>query len=180
MGDYVNLSIDLSLDLTQLPGVCFPLHAIPQLPNLPTLEETCQEVQDAVQECVRAIPDLNVRECIGALLTGLPEVADSVVCGLVPSICRNGRVLGDVVNAVDDLLGGPLGTRGSGGGNAGGGGSGGGLDGLLDNLTGSLGLGRAPFGDLTPAQRGHMYGEILSRHDKTLVNLMMAPMVVGR
>ena len=37
MGDYTNLSIDLDLNLNKIPGVCFPLDAIPPLGKLPPL-----------------------------------------------------------------------------------------------------------------------------------------------
>jgi hypothetical protein len=65
----------------------------------------------------------------------------------------------------------------------GGGGQGsgnGGLDGLTGGLTDGLGLGRAPFGELPAADRGRAYGQMMTRHDRTLVSLLMTPMVVGR
>ena len=52
MGDYTNLSIDLDLNLNKIPGVCFPLDALPPLGKLPPLGALCQDVQDAVQECI--------------------------------------------------------------------------------------------------------------------------------
>src|SRR5688500_1572818 len=67
MGDYTSLSIDLDLDLNKVPGVCFPLDAIPPLGQLPPLGAMCQDVQDAVQKC---IDDLNTNFGVPACLAG--------------------------------------------------------------------------------------------------------------
>jgi phospholipid/cholesterol/gamma-HCH transport system substrate-binding protein len=185
MGDYQNLSIDMDLNLNKIPGVCFPLHAIPPLGQLPPLDAMCQNVQDKVQECLDTLnlgpTPGNIRKCVAVLLDGLAGVADQVICGLVPQACRNGDLLGNLDDAVDDLLGGLTGGLLNGSGNGGqGNGNGGGLGGLLDNLNGNLGLGRAPFGELSPEDRGRAYGDLVSRHDRALVALLMSPMVVSR
>jgi len=179
MGDYTNLSIDMDLNLNKIPGVCFPLDAIPPLGELPPLGALCQDVQDAVQEC---IDDLNtnfgVKQCLAGLLDNLTDITDGLLCKLVPSACRNGQLLGQLDDLLDGLTGGLLNSQ---GGNGGSGGNGSGdLGGLLDNLTGNLGLGRVPFGELQPEARGRAYGEMMRHHDRSLVSLLMTPMVVGR
>jgi len=179
MGDYTNLSVDLDLNLNKIPGVCFPLEAIPPLGQLPPLGALCQDVQDAVQEC---IDDLNtnfgVRQCLVGLLDNLTGVTDQVLCGLLPSACRNGQLLGQLNDVIGGLTGGLL--KGTGGNGQSGGNGNGGLDGLLDGLTGPLGLGRAPFGDMQPEARGRAMGEMMRQHDRALVGLLMTPMVVSR
>jgi phospholipid/cholesterol/gamma-HCH transport system substrate-binding protein len=186
MGDYTNLSVDLDLNLNKIPGVCFPLHAIPPLGELPPLDAMCQDVQDAVQECIDQLnTNLGVRQCLVGLLDNLTNVTDQVLCNLLPSACRNGQVLGGIDDAIGDLLGGVTGGlqsgSGSGGqGNGNGGGDGGDLGGLLDNLNSGIGLGRAPFGELSAEDRGLAYGDMVSRHDRALVGLLMTPMVVSR
>jgi phospholipid/cholesterol/gamma-HCH transport system substrate-binding protein len=187
MGDYTNLSIDLDLNLNKIPGVCFPLDAIPPLGQLPPLGSLCQDVQDAVQKC---IDDLNtnfgVQACLAGLLDDLTSITDKVLCQLIPAACRNGQLLGGLNDVIDDLLGGLTGglLKNDGGGGQGSGNGGGGLGGLLDGLTGgltdNLGLGRAPFGELPAADRGRAYGQMMTRHDRSLVSLLMTPMVVGR
>jgi len=180
MGDYTNLSIDMDLNLNKIPGICFPLEAIPPLGQVPPLSALCQDVQDLVQECIDDInTNFGFRQCIAGLLDNLTNVADSVICNLIPAACRNGELLG----ALDDLLGNLTGgllknNTGQGSGKHGGGL--GGLGGLLDGLAGDLGLGRVPFGELSPSDRGRVYGDMLSRHDRALVTLLMSPMVVGR
>jgi len=183
MGDYTNLSIDMDLNLNKIPGVCFPLDAIPPLGELPPLGALCQDVQDAVQEC---IDDLNtnfgVRQCLAGLLDNLTDITDQLLCSLIKAACRNGELLGQLDDVIDDLLGGLTGglLSGSGGGGNGSGNGGGGLGGLLDDLTGNLGLGRAPFGDLQPADRGRAMSAMMSEHDRALVGLLMSPMAVSR
>ncbi len=180
MGDYTNLSIDLDLNLNKIPGVCFPLEAIPPLGELPPLGALCQDVQDAVQEC---IDDLNtnfgVAQCLAGLLDNLTDIADSVLCDLIPAACRNGNLLNGLDDLIGGLTGGLLSSTSSGGGQ-GSDNNGGVLGDLLDNLTGNLGLGRAPFGELSASDRGRAYSGMMSRHDRALVSLLMAPMVVGR
>jgi phospholipid/cholesterol/gamma-HCH transport system substrate-binding protein len=185
MGDYTNLTMDIDLNLNKIPGVCFPLDSIPPLGEVPPLGALCQDVQDAVQEC---IDDLNtnfgVKQCIAGLLKNVLDLADSVICGLIKSACKNGHLLGNLDDLLDNLLGGLTGgllsghsgpSNGNGNGN-----NNGGLGGLLDQLTGGLGLGRAPFGELSPSDRGRAYGAMMGRHDRALVKLLMTPMVVGR
>jgi phospholipid/cholesterol/gamma-HCH transport system substrate-binding protein len=176
MGDYQNLSIDMDLNLNKIPGVCFPLEAIPELGELPPLGVLCQDVQDAVQKCIDDLnTNLGVRQCLIGLLDDVTDVADGVLCGLLPAICRNGQLPNQLGDVVGGLTGGLL--KGSGGnGQSGGNGA---LGGLLDNLNGSLGLGRAPFGELQPEARGRALGEMMGQHDRALVSLLMTPMVVS-
>ncbi|HWM75012.1 MAG TPA: MCE family protein [Nocardioides sp.] len=188
MGDYTNLSIDIELNLNKIPGVCFPLDAIPPLGELPPLGSLCQEVQDGVQECVDEVStNLGVKECLAGLLGKLTKITDKLLCQMIPTACRKGRLLGGIDDAVDDLLGGLTGglLNNGGGGNGNGNGNGGGdLGGLLDDLTGgltgNLGLGRAPFGDLAADDRGRALSQMMTDHDRALVSLLMTPMVVGR
>ena len=181
MGDYTNLAIDLDLNLNKIPGVCFPLDAIPPLEQLPPLGSLCQDVQDAVQKCINNVnTNFGVQACLAGLLDDLTSVTDKVICQLVPAACRNGTVLGGLNDAIDDLLGGLTGGLSKNGGSGQGSGNGGLLDGLTGGLTDNLGLGRAPFGELPAADRGRAYGQMMTRHDRSLVSLLMTPMVVGR
>ena len=186
MGDYTNLSIDLALNLNKIPGVCFPLDAIPPLGELPSLGALCQDVQDAVQECIDDLStNLGVKECLAGLLENLTGITDKLLCQLIPTACRNGQLLGGIDDAIDDLLGNLTGgLLKNGGGGQGNGNGGGGLGGLLDDLTGgltgNLGLGRAPFGELPASDRGRALSQMMSDHDRALVSLLMTPMVVGR
>jgi phospholipid/cholesterol/gamma-HCH transport system substrate-binding protein len=176
MGDYTNLSVDLDLNLNKIAGVCFPLEAIPPLGELPPPGALCLDVQDAIQECV---DDLNTnfgfKQCLAGLLDNLTDITDSQLCKLVPSACRNGQLLGQLDDLLGGLTGGLLnkGTNGPSGGN-------GGIGGLVDGLPGNLGLGRVPFGELQPEARGRALGEMMRHHDRSLVSLLMTPMVVGR
>ncbi len=176
MGDYTNLAIDLDLNLNKLPGLCFPLDAIPPLGELPPLGALCQDVQDAIQECIDDInTNFGFAQCLAGLLDNLTDITDNLLCSLIPAACRNGNLL----NGLDDLIGGLTGgllSNTSSGGGQGSGNNGGVLGGLLDNL----GLGRAPFGDLSASDRGRAYSGMMSRHDRALVSLLMSPMVVGR
>jgi phospholipid/cholesterol/gamma-HCH transport system substrate-binding protein len=182
MGDYTNLSFDLELNLNKIPGICFPLDAIPPLGELPPLGALCQSVQDAVQECIDDInTNFGVKQCLAGLLDNLTDIADSLLCKLLPVACRNGQLLGGIDDLIDRLTGGLLrNTGGQGSGNAGNGGNGGVLGGLLDDLLGGRELGRAPFGELSPDDRGRAYGDMMSSHDDALVRLLMTPMVVAR
>ncbi len=174
MGDYTNLSIDLDLNLNKIPGVCFPLDAIPPLGDLPPLGALCQDVQDLVQECVDDLnTNLGVAQCLAGLLDNLTDITDKLLCSLIPAACRNGNLLNGLDDVIGDLTGGLLSS------NGGGQGSGNNSD-LLGGLLGNLGLGRAPFGELTPSDRGRAYSGMMSRHDRALVSLLMSPMVVGR
>ena len=184
MGDYTNLSVDLDLNLNKIPGVCFPLHAIPPLGKLPPLDAMCQNVQDTVQECV-VDTNLGVLQCLAGLLANGTTISDKSLCRLLPQACRNGRLSSGIDDAVDDLLAGVTGGLLSGSGNGGqsngnGNGDGGGDGGPLGNLTGNLGLGRAPFGDLRPEDKGWALSTMMQDHDRALVGLLMAPMVVSR
>lgn len=176
MGDYTNLSMDIDLNLNKIPGVCFPLDAIPPLGDVPPLGALCQDVQDAVQEC---IDDLNtnfgVQQCIAGLLENVLGIADDIICSLIKVACRNGQLLGGLSDLLGGLTGGLLSSS-SGGGQGSNNNNGGLLGGLLDNL----GLGRVPFGELSASDRGRAYGDMMSRHDRALVSLLMSPMVVGR
>lgn len=129
MGDYVNLSADLDLDLANLglpELICIPFNELPDLPidDLLDLKGLCNGVEDALQKCVKTPVDLS--EC-----SKLPG-------RVLDTICESLN-LRPVCNLVDGLTGGALnGGRGNGGGSGSGGGGGGGL---LGDLLGNLGLG---------------------------------------
>ena len=186
MGDYTNLSIDLDLNLNKIPGVCFPLDALPPLGELPPLGALCQDVQDAVQEC---IDDVNTNFGVAAVHRRAAQerararrpgdlLADQ---GGVPQRPPARRARRPRRRPLGGLTGGLLNN---GGGGQGGGNGGGGPGGLLDDLTGgltdNLGLGRAPFGGLPAADRGRALSQMMTDHDRALVSLLMTPMVVGR
>lgn len=201
MGDYVNLSVNLDLDLERIPGVCFPLDALGQLDvltdavGLPPLRFLCQDAQDALQRC---ITNKTVKAC-----SRLPDVLLETVCGVLNTLplplqglCgRNGLLGGnggkggqglDLGGLLDGLLGGTQGSGGAKGhqGKAGknGGKKGGVLDGLLGGLGGLGALGRAPaLQDPQAAEdNGRRMGELMTEHDPAMVSLLMSPMVVDR
>jgi phospholipid/cholesterol/gamma-HCH transport system substrate-binding protein len=93
VGDYINLSARLDLDLTDLPELpglpCTELDAIPDdlpLDAILDLPNLCVDVQDALAECVN---DPSVRNC-----SGLPGALIDVVCANVnlplPVLCPSG------------------------------------------------------------------------------------------
>lgn len=74
MGDYVNLSIDLQLDLgnLELPDLaCVPINQLPDSPidELLNLKNLCDGVTEILQTCVNSKPDLSA--CLDGLLGGL-------------------------------------------------------------------------------------------------------------
>jgi phospholipid/cholesterol/gamma-HCH transport system substrate-binding protein len=92
MGDYTNLSIELDVDLRgglQLPGLpdpgeaCIPLGQLPDLPQLPPLDQLCQGAVDQVQACL-ANPSPTNPACTG--------IITDVICANQP-----GNPLCDVV-----------------------------------------------------------------------------------
>ena len=134
MGDYVNLSVELDLDLNNLtiPDVlCVPLHELPDnesLEELLDIKGLCDGVTKVLQSCLKTPVD---REACMAL----PGYLADEICESVPVLCGileplgNGGSGGDRAPQSDN----PLGE-------------------LLDNLgLGELGLGRAvPGGSLDP------------------------------
>ncbi|PWN02023.1 mammalian cell entry protein [Nocardioides silvaticus] len=135
-GDYVNLSVELDLDLNNIAQIaCVPFSLLPdgtpldQLIDLPGL---CAGVVNALQSCVRVPP--NLQNCLK-----LPDYLLDEVCNAVPAVCN---LLPR--NLVNNLLGG------NGQGNASDQGTV--IGDLLDGILGNLGLPRAAP-DLTPVQR---------------------------
>ncbi|WP_170219245.1 MCE family protein [Nocardioides litoris] len=162
MGDYVNLSVQLDLDLAnlQLPGVpCEPLSAIPATGPLPDFEKLCQGAQDALAECAQNFD----RTCLDGLL--------ETICDQAPT------------RPICNLLGGVLPVRG------GNGGGGGGLPGLpdlpglpglggLDGLTSGLGNGLLNRPGTAPRGTGPTMGELMATYDPALVSLLTPGMVL--
>lgn len=177
MGDYVNLSVDLDLDLANLSlpdVVCIPFNELPDLPidDLLDLKGLCGGVQDALNKCIRTPIDLSA--C--AKLPGR----------LLDTICET-LSLDPVCDLLDGL--GVLGPLGGGnGGNGGGdGGAGGGLGGLLDGLdasggglaglTGLLGLGRtAPAWSASDVADQEAWDDFDATYDADLLQMLNAPL----
>ncbi|WP_212721771.1 MCE family protein [Nocardioides dongxiaopingii] len=98
MGDYVNLSVQLDLDLTDLPDLpgipCDPLSSVPD--DLPLvqidLDGLCQDAQDAIAECLNA-PSL--RECrdlpAGVIQAVCANVTLPVLCGILGGVTGGGE-----------------------------------------------------------------------------------------
>lgn len=87
MGDYVNLSVDLQLDLgnLRLPDIaCIPIDALPDLPldTLVDLKTLCSGVTQTLQACLRTPP--NAAACLA-----LPQRLVDNVCAAVdlPILC---------------------------------------------------------------------------------------------
>lgn len=174
MGDYVNLSVDLQLDLgnLELPGLpCTPLSQIPQTGPLPDFEQLCSGAQDALADCI----DDFTRGCLSGLV-------DSV-CDATPSnpLCD---LLGDVVGGLDGVVGGVTGGLNNGlngvlgnQGNQGGQGNHG--SGGLPGLPGLGGLGGLLNRPAT-ATRGDdpTMGQLMAAYDPALMSLLTPGMVL--
>ena len=88
MGDYVNLSIDLQLDLgnLRLPDVaCIATNALPDLPldQLVDLKTLCRGVTTTLQGCLHTPPDV-------AACSKLPGYLIDNVCAAVKILCGGG------------------------------------------------------------------------------------------
>ena len=109
MGDYTNLSIDLDLNLNKIPGVCFPLDAIPPLGELPPLGRALPG-RPGRRPGVHRRPEHQLRRrssaSPGCSRTCTEHRATRRSATLIPAACRNGHLLGGLDDLVDDLLGG--------------------------------------------------------------------------
>lgn len=113
MGDYVNLSIDLQLDLgnLRLPDLaCIPINMIPDLPldTLLDVKTLCNGVTKTLQGCLRTPPDI-------AACAKLPQYLLDNVCDAVKLLCGGGLNLGGA-RASSDPIGNLLGSVLDGGG----------------------------------------------------------------
>lgn len=136
-GDYVNLSIELDLNLNDIAQIaCVPFSLLPNgtpLEKLLDLPGLCAGVVKAIQSCLKVPPSL--ADCVK-----LPSYLFDEICKAVPAVC--GLLPKNVVN---NLLGGngqsstasDLGTS---------------IEDLLDGIIGNLGLPRAAP-EMTPVQR---------------------------
>lgn len=113
-GDYVNLSVELDLNLTDISQVaCLPFSLIP--PNTPLdevldLPGLCAGVVNGISSCLGPPP--NVNACLNLPGNLLDEACDAVpaLCDLLP---RNGNLSDEVTDQADtieDLLDGVLGN----------------------------------------------------------------------
>ena len=151
-GDYVNLSVELDLDLNNIANVvCIPFSLLPdgtpldQLIDLPGL---CTGVVNALQSCLKVPPDLT--KC-----GQLPDYLLDEVCDAVPLLCG---LLGKNDNANGDAL--DQGTV---------------IGDLLDGILGNLSLPRAAP-DLTPVQREN-WDERFGDYNADLALFLAAPVV---
>ncbi len=120
-GDYVNLSVELDLDLTDISGVaCVPFSMLPHdtpLDDLLDLPGLCKGVVIAIQDCLGPPPDA---AACGQLPTHLlDEVCDAVnlpiLCGgggLLPSNANGNGQVPDLNTTIEDLLDGVTGNLG--------------------------------------------------------------------
>ena len=149
MGDYVNLSVDLRLDLgnLELPDVlCIPINELPNSPldQLLNLKNLCAGVTKVLQSCLKTPPD-------AAACGRLPGYLIDEVCKATKLLCGN--------------LAGNRNVRGS--------------DDPISKLLGSVlnggGLGRpAPGGTSEPDR---MWAEFDSAYDTDLVGLYAGPIL---
>ncbi|HWJ08617.1 MAG TPA: MCE family protein [Nocardioides sp.] len=91
MGDYVNLSVDLQLDLgnLRLPDlVCIPFNNLPDLPldTLLDIKTLCSNVTKTLQGCLRTPPDITA-------CAKLPQFLLDDVCDAVKLLCGGGLKL---------------------------------------------------------------------------------------
>lgn len=108
MGDYVNLSVDLQLDLgnLRLPDlVCIPLNDVPDLPldTLVDVKTLCSGVTKTLQGCLRTPPD-------AAACARLPQYLLDNVCEAVKLLCGGRLNLPGTTRASSDPIGNLLGT----------------------------------------------------------------------
>lgn len=118
MGDYVNLSVDLQLDLgnLRLPDLlCIPINEVPDLPldQLVNIKTLCAGVTRTLQSCLRTPPDI-------AACSALPKSLFDNVCEAVKLLCGGLPALsgtrGTKTAAGTDPLGNLLGSVLAGGG----------------------------------------------------------------
>ncbi len=153
-GDYVNLSVELDLDLNSIGQVaCIGFSLLPTdtpLEELIDLPGLCAGVFDALQGCLKVPPDL-------AACGDLPSHLLDEVCDAVPILCRGGLLPrnADATGHVPDL-----GTS---------------IEDLLDGVLGNLGLPRAAP-DLTPVQR-ESWNARFGDYDADLALFLAAPVV---
>ncbi|HWJ65737.1 MAG TPA: MCE family protein [Nocardioides sp.] len=149
MGDYVNLSVELELDLGELalPDVaCVLTNQLPDSPldELVDLPRLCESTRDTLQACLKTPPDQEA-------------------CALLPRY-----LLDDVCEAVSLLCGLPSGTPGSPG-------SDDPIQGLLGSVLDGGGLGRpAPGGDDDVSSMWHDFD---AAYDADLVGLYAGPLL---
>jgi phospholipid/cholesterol/gamma-HCH transport system substrate-binding protein len=154
MGDYVNLSIDLQLDLghLNLPDLpCIPINMLPDSPldQLVNLKNLCNSTWKTLQGCLKTPPD--AQACLK-----LPQYLLDNVCSAVKLLCTltGGAKAGSPAtgkNPIGDLLGSVL----KGG-----------------------GLGRpAPGG---ASQADEMWSRFDSTYDSDLVTLYGGPLVAAQ
>lgn len=170
MGDYVNLSVDLQLDLgdATLPDLlCIPINALPDSPlndiiNLPNL---CDGVTATIQSCIKTPPD-------PAACLKLPSFLLDNVCSAVKILCGVTGPLSGVLGGV----GGAAPTRGNRGGQgAAAPPNGNALGNLLGSVLGGGGLGRpAPGGT---SQVDTMWKAFDDTYDTDMVSLLAGPML---
>jgi len=160
MGDYVNLSIELDLDLgaLQLPGLpCVELEALQGIP-LVDLADLCSGLQQSLQDCLNN-PGPNCADLPGNVINA---VCDSVQLPVLCDILTGGGNGGG--GGGDDLIGDLLDELGLGGLLGGGGGGGG--------LLGQVGLNRPAVGAPADARLPRLRGD----HDQALVDLLAGPL----
>ncbi|TNM36395.1 MCE family protein [Nocardioides albidus] len=162
MGDYVNLSVDLALDLgnLRLPGVaCIATDQLPDLPLdvLIDLKTLCPAATQSLQACLKTPPD--PQACLklpGALLDDVCE-AVKLLCGVTGGLtgaARTGPTAGSP-SATDNQLG----T-------------------LLSTVLGGGGLGRPAPGGSSPSDV--LWRDFDTTYDAGLVSLYAAPLVASR
>lgn len=150
MGDYVNLSIDLQLDVgaLELPDLaCIPINELPDSPldQLVDLKNLCAGVTKTLQSCLKTPPD-------AAACAQLPGYLVDNVCSAVQLLCGalSGRgATSD--NSIADLLG---------------------------SVLGGGGLGRAAPGGTTQADA--MWRAFDDAYDTDLVSLFGRPLVAAK
>lgn len=149
MGDYVNLSIDLQIDLNnlRLPDLaCIPINLLPDSPldDLVDLKNLCNGVTETLQSCLRTPPD--PKAC-----AKLPGYLIDNICDAVKLLCgaaRNGGSTSD--DPIGDLLGGVLGGGG-----------------LLRPAPGAT------------SERDRMWAEFDETYDADMVDLLAAPLLAS-
>ncbi|TIC89328.1 MCE family protein [Nocardioides sp. GY 10113] len=178
MGDYVNLSIDLDLDISGVLSsitdlACIPVNALPDLPlsDLLGLDNLCPGAQQTLRGCATAPADLT--SCLRLPDFTLDSICDTLglraVCNLLgggrassPSAAAGagGSGSGSSAGALQDLLSGVAEGASSG----------------LSGLSGLLGLNRVAPGDARQAREERDWRAFDEKYDVGLLRVMSGPL----
>ena len=175
MGDYTNLSVELKVDVSDLPTVGLPCTALGDiaadtpLNEILKIENLCTGANKAIQECLADPSPANCQGLPAGILKAVCEALPAPIpsgCAAIPGL-RTGKNKGPKLPNLPAAPNLPS------------------IPGL-PNLSGALGLNRAAFNDpgTSPSlkvggNRATMtIGELMDIYDPALTSLLVSPLVV--